>query len=90
MPWRWRAPAWPPRSSADARSQHADPAAQPLKVIHSNLLYINRRVPDVPATLARYDADVVTFSELTPSHAAHLRRSSLAATYPYRIELPAR
>ena len=68
----------------------ADPAARPLTVIHSNLLYINRRVPDVPATLARYDADVVTFSELTPSHVAHLRRSSLAAAYPYRIELPAR
>jgi endonuclease/exonuclease/phosphatase (EEP) superfamily protein YafD len=68
----------------------ADAAAHRLKVIHSNLLYINRRVPDVPATLARYDADVVTFSELTPSHAAHLRRSSLAATYPYRVELPAR
>jgi endonuclease/exonuclease/phosphatase (EEP) superfamily protein YafD len=67
-----------------------DHAARPLTVIHSNLLYINRRVPDVPATLAQFDADVVTFSELTTSHAAHLRRSSLAASYPYRVELPAR
>lgn len=67
-----------------------DPVAQPLTIVHTNLLYINRRVGDVPAAIAPLDPDVITFSELTPSHAARLRTSPVAAGYPYRIELPAR
>ncbi len=67
-----------------------DPESRPLSIVHANLLYINHRVADVPASLAPLDADVITFSELTPSHAARLHASALAAEYPYRIELPAR
>ncbi len=67
-----------------------DPESRPLSIVHANLLYINHRVADVPASLATLDADVITFSELTPSHAARLQASALAAEYPYRIELPAR
>ena len=83
--WRWPAPlvvrrrptaGRPRRPAADDRPRQ--PAAQ------------NRRVADVPAALARLDADVLTFSELTPIHATHLRSSPLAASYPYRIELPER
>ena len=67
-----------------------DPAAQPLSIVHANLLYINRRVADVPEAIAKFGPDLVTFSELTPTHAAKLRASKEAANYPYRIELPAR
>ena len=67
-----------------------DPESRPLSIVHANLLYINHRVADVPASLATLGADVITFSELTPSHAARLQASALAAEYPYRIELPAR
>ena len=62
----------------------------PLTIVHTNLLYINRHVTEVPRAIARLDPDVVTFSELTPIHADRLRASSLATRYPYRIERPAR
>ena len=67
----------------------ADPAARPLTVIHANLLYINRRVADVPAALARSTPTSSRSASTRRSHAARLHRSPLAAAYPYRIELPA-
>jgi endonuclease/exonuclease/phosphatase (EEP) superfamily protein YafD len=72
------------------RQPPADPTAQPLSIVHANLLYINRRVADVPAAISTLDPDVITFSELTATHAVRLRASPVAAGYPYRIELPAR
>ncbi|MET0145466.1 MAG: endonuclease/exonuclease/phosphatase family protein [Ilumatobacteraceae bacterium] len=72
------------------RQPDVEPAATALTIAHCNLLYINRRVAAVAPALAALDADVLTFSEVTRSHADTMRRSDLAAGYPYRIELPAR
>lgn len=72
------------------RSQReADPDAAPLRITHTNLLYINRRVAAVPDVLRRLDADVLTFSELTPTHARRLHATSLPSEYPHQIELAA-
>lgn len=72
------------------RQPPVDPPARALTIVHSNLLHINRRVAKVPAAVSVLDADIVTFSELTPRHAAKLRASPWASGYPYRVELPAR
>jgi endonuclease/exonuclease/phosphatase (EEP) superfamily protein YafD len=72
------------------RQPPLDPGSGPLTIVHTNLLYVNKHITHVPPAIARLDPDVVTFSELTPIHAERLRASSLAARYPYRIELPAR
>ncbi|MET0325497.1 MAG: endonuclease/exonuclease/phosphatase family protein [Ilumatobacteraceae bacterium] len=72
------------------RQPPLDPTTRPVTIVHTNLLYLNRHINDVPRAIARLDPDVVTFSELTPVHAERLRASSLATHYPYRIELPAR
>jgi endonuclease/exonuclease/phosphatase (EEP) superfamily protein YafD len=72
------------------RQPAADPRAAPLRVTHTNLLYVNRRVAAVPDALASLDADVLTFSELTPTHVRRLHASSLAAAYPHQIERAAR
>jgi endonuclease/exonuclease/phosphatase (EEP) superfamily protein YafD len=71
------------------RQPTPDPAAAALRITHSNLLYINRRVAAVPDVLAQLDADVLTFSELTPTHLRRLHASSLPKRYPYRVELAA-
>lgn len=68
------------------RQPEADPAAAPLRITHANLLYVNRRVAAVPDALAVLDADVVTFSELTPTHCRRLHSTGLSATYPHQIE----
>ena len=69
------------------RQPAGDPAAAHLRITHANLLYVNRRVGAVPDVLARLGADVLTFSELTPTH---LRRLHAAAAvrdaFPHRIE----
>jgi endonuclease/exonuclease/phosphatase (EEP) superfamily protein YafD len=67
----------------------ADSAASPLRITHANLLYINRRVAAVPDVLAGLDADVLTFSELTPTHLRRLHASGLQHRYPHRVELAA-
>ncbi len=72
------------------RQPDVDPAAAPLTIVHCNLLHVNRRIGAVGPALAPLDADVVTFSEVTRAHATKLGQSDLIATYPYRIELPAR
>jgi endonuclease/exonuclease/phosphatase (EEP) superfamily protein YafD len=73
------------------RQDPVDPAGRPLRITHTNLLYINRRVAAVPAVLDALDADVLTFCELTPTHLRRLHAASeVAARYPYRLELAAR
>ncbi len=72
------------------RQPPAAPDARPLRITHSNLLYVNRRVGAVPEALAPLDADVLTFSELTPTHCRRLHGTSLSAAYPHQIELAAR
>jgi endonuclease/exonuclease/phosphatase (EEP) superfamily protein YafD len=72
------------------RQPSPDPAAGPVRITHTNLLYINRRVAAVPAVLAGLDADVLTFSELTPTHLRRLHASGLQHDYPHRVELAAR
>jgi endonuclease/exonuclease/phosphatase (EEP) superfamily protein YafD len=69
------------------RQPPADPGAAPLRVTSANLLYVNRRVAAVPAALEALDADVLTFSELTPTHCRRLHGTSLSAAYPHQIEL---
>jgi endonuclease/exonuclease/phosphatase (EEP) superfamily protein YafD len=59
-----------------------------VSVAHFNLLYLNQRLDDGAARIAALDADVVTFSELTPRHLETLRRSPLADRYPHRIDDP--
>ena len=76
------APMVVPRRQADT-----DPIAAPLRITHSNLLYINRRVAAVPDVLAGLDADVLTFSELTRTHLRRLHDSDLPTRYPHRVEL---
>jgi endonuclease/exonuclease/phosphatase (EEP) superfamily protein YafD len=71
------------------RQPEAAPHAPPLTIVHANLLFDNTRIADVAGTLARLDADVLTFSEYTPHHAQVLRDTPLAAAYPYRVEMPA-
>ncbi len=73
------------------RQPPANPAAHgaTLRITHANLLYINRRVAAVPDVLADLDADVLTFSELTPTHLRRLHASGLHHRYPHRVELPA-
>jgi endonuclease/exonuclease/phosphatase (EEP) superfamily protein YafD len=73
------------------RRRQPDRAAssEPLTIVHANLLFDNIRIVDVAGTVARLDADVVTFSEYTPHHAQVLRDTPLAADYPHRVEMPA-
>jgi endonuclease/exonuclease/phosphatase (EEP) superfamily protein YafD len=71
------------------RRQGGWAAGSPLTIVHANLLFDNIRITDVAGTLARLDADVVTFSEYTPHHALMLRETPLAASYPHRVEMPA-
>ena len=94
MAWRPRpassAPppsSWPHHSWSRAGSRPPTPNAAPLRVTHANLLYVNRRVAAVPAALATLDADVLTFSELTPTHCRRLHATALSAAYPHQIEL---
>jgi endonuclease/exonuclease/phosphatase (EEP) superfamily protein YafD len=71
------------------RQAEPDTNAARLRITHCNLLYINRRVAAVPEVLAALDADILTFSELTPTHLRRLHASSLPASYPHRVELAA-
>jgi endonuclease/exonuclease/phosphatase (EEP) superfamily protein YafD len=64
----------------------ASPSA--LSIAHFNLLYINDRLASDVDTLARTDADVLTFCELTPRHLRTLESSVLAERYPFRVERP--
>jgi endonuclease/exonuclease/phosphatase (EEP) superfamily protein YafD len=66
--------------------QAANPA---LSVLHANLLSKNRHVTAAGVALAALDADVVTFTEYTPTHARHLKTTELADRYAHRVELTA-
>lgn len=68
-------PATPPR-----------PGAHPLRVFHSNLLYLNERPAEVPSAVLALDPDVVAFTEYTTDHSTLLAASALADRYPHRIE----
>lgn len=72
------------------RRQHdVDPTAHPLRVVHANLMYVNRRLAALPDALAAVGPDVVTFSELTPTHHRRLLTTSLNAAYPHQAAMPA-
>jgi endonuclease/exonuclease/phosphatase (EEP) superfamily protein YafD len=58
-----------------------------IRVFHGNLLYYNGRTADLARVVASLDADVLAFTEYTPTHAGGLYVSPLA-DYPYRIEHP--
>jgi endonuclease/exonuclease/phosphatase (EEP) superfamily protein YafD len=68
------------------RAQDASTAS--LSIAHFNLLYINDRLAGDVDALARTDADVLTFCELTPRHLRTLESSVLAERYPFRLERP--
>jgi endonuclease/exonuclease/phosphatase (EEP) superfamily protein YafD len=74
------------------RFPKAEPAprldAVPLRVFNGNLFHENDRTADVVDTIIPFDADVLTFTEYTAEHAARLLASSLADTFPHRIEYP--
>jgi endonuclease/exonuclease/phosphatase (EEP) superfamily protein YafD len=57
-----------------------------LDVASVNLWYQNERVDEVAEALAELDADVIVFSEYTPSHQSVLTASPLVARYPHRVE----
>jgi endonuclease/exonuclease/phosphatase (EEP) superfamily protein YafD len=57
-----------------------------LDVVSVNLWYQNERVDEVADELADLDADVIVFSEYTPSHQSVLAASAVATRYPHRVE----
>lgn len=73
----------------DARAAPPVAPSPTLAVAHANLLSVNRRVAEVGERLAVLAADVVTFSEYTPSHATNLKSTALARRFPHRVELAA-
>jgi len=78
--------AWPLLVRADEPA--AVDGAQGVRVGHANLLYLNRRLDELPDVLAQLDADVLTFSEYTPQAAAVLAAAGWAEQYPHRVERP--
>ena len=78
--------AQPLRRSSDELAHHD--AAQVIRVFHGNLLCYNGRTAELARVVARLDADVLAFTEYTPTHAGGLYVSPLGAGYPYRIEHP--
>lgn len=70
------------------RQREAVAGATPVKVFHSNLLYLNERPTDMVGTLEDVDADVLAFTEYTKAHAALLHASTIAEKYPHCIEHP--
>lgn len=72
------------------RQATAAPEGPALSVLHLNLLYVNARLDEVARLFDNLDADVVTFSELTPTHVHTLHRESRSCTWPFRIERPGR
>lgn len=61
--------------------------ADGLRVAAVNLWYGNDHVADVAEELADVDADVVVFGEFTSAHQAVLRSSTLATSYPNRLDM---
>jgi len=57
-----------------------------LDIVSINLWYQNERVDEIADVLAELDADVIVFSEYTPSHQSVLTSSAVAARYPHRAE----
>jgi endonuclease/exonuclease/phosphatase (EEP) superfamily protein YafD len=74
------------RAPTTRRPQSAEPRV--LRVFHGNLLYYNGRAADLARVVAGLDADVLAFTEYTPTHAGGLYVSPLGADYPHRIEHP--
>ena len=68
---RWPAWRWPRRSSCRRRQPPADPARPPAHASSTATCSTSTAAcADVPGHARPLDADVLTFSELTPSHAA--------------------
>lgn len=78
--------AWPLRFPAERIEAPA--GARRLRVFHGNLLHSNRRPDEVATVLEQLEADVLAFTEYTPSHATTLHTPSLAESFPFRIEHP--
>ena len=76
----------PVRRSSGQRS--APDGAQRLRLFHGNLLYYNGRTAELGRVVHRLDADVLAFTEYTPTHAGGLYVSPLGQAFPYRIEHP--
>jgi endonuclease/exonuclease/phosphatase (EEP) superfamily protein YafD len=76
----------PLRRSPDQRPPSDAPRV--LRVFHGNLLYYNGRAADLARVVAGLNADVLAFTEYTPTHAGGLYVSPLGAEYPHRIEHP--
>ncbi len=76
----------PVRWSSGQRS--APDGAQRLRLFHGNLLYYNGRTAELGRVVHRLDADVLAFTEYTPTHAGGLYVSPLSQAFPYRIEHP--
>jgi endonuclease/exonuclease/phosphatase (EEP) superfamily protein YafD len=73
------------------RSAARHPAAggkRMLRVFHGNLLYYNGRTAELGRVVAELDADVLAFTEYTPTHSGGLYVSPLGAAFPHRLEHP--
>jgi endonuclease/exonuclease/phosphatase (EEP) superfamily protein YafD len=79
MLWRMRVAPLQAGVSADT---------QPLRLFHGNLLYYNPRTAEMARVVADLDADLLAFTEYTPTHAGGLYVTSLMERFPHRIEHP--
>lgn len=69
------------RGGPDAR-----PDATPITVAAINILYSNREIDELAASIGALDADVVALSEVPEHLAARLVRTPVADRYPYRLD----
>lgn len=68
------------------RSPLADPSSPTLTVLHSNVLFRNRRDPrDVAGALLAIDADVAVLCEMTDTLRAALDEQGALGRYPHRV-----
>ena len=65
-------------------------AGASLRIFHGNLLYHNGRTAELARVVARLDADVLAFTEYTPTHAGGMYVSPLAARSRTASSIPKR
>jgi endonuclease/exonuclease/phosphatase (EEP) superfamily protein YafD len=76
-----------PLGARSAKPPAAD-NARTLRVFHGNLMYYNGRTAELARVVAALDADVLAFTEYTPTHAGGLYVGALAGSFPFRLEHP--